>query len=50
MLGGQTEDPGQIFQLTSEIPNESMQEEVIEEIRDDEGEPSKNDSWKDRIK
>ena len=50
MLGGQTEDPGQIFQLTREIPNESMQEEVIEEIRDEEGEPSKNDSWKDRIK
>ena len=50
VLGGQPEDEGQIFQLTREIPNESMQEEVIEEIRDDEGEPSKNDSWKDRIK
>jgi hypothetical protein len=50
MLGGQIEDPEQIFQLTREIPNDSMQEEVIEEIRDEEGEPSKNDSWKDRIK
>lgn len=50
MLGGQTEDQGQIFQLTREIPNDSIQEEVIEDIRDEEGEGSKNDSWKDRIK
>ncbi len=53
MLGGlsaQSEDDEQYLQLTREIPNESRQEEVIEEIRDEEGERSKTESWKDRIK
>lgn len=53
MLGGlspQSEGEEQYLQLTREIPNESRQEEVIKEIREEEGERSKTDSWKDRIK
>ncbi len=53
MLGGltsQTGDQEQYLQLTRELPNDSIQEEVIEETREEEGERSKTDSWKDRIK
>ena len=53
MLGGltsQTGDQEQYLQLTREIPNDLIQEEVIEETREVEDERSKPDSWKDRIK
>ncbi|MBY9011002.1 MAG: DUF106 domain-containing protein [Candidatus Lokiarchaeota archaeon] len=53
MLGGlspQTGDQEQHLQLTRQIPNESMQESVVEDIQEDEDEQAKVDSWKDRIK
>jgi hypothetical protein len=53
ILGGlspQTGDQEHHLQLTRQIPNESMQGRVDEDIQEKKEEQSKVDSWKDQIK
>ncbi|MHA2289349.1 MAG: EMC3/TMCO1 family protein [Promethearchaeota archaeon] len=53
MLGGlfpQTGEQEQYLQLTREIPQEPLQEEVFEDTPEEKGESSTSDSWKERLK
>jgi hypothetical protein len=49
-LSPQTGDQEQHLQLTRQIPNKTIQGSVYEDIREEEDEQAKVDSWKDRIK